>query len=89
MNIARYSSHRQKYTAYSSRESFEWKLSRFLFRLSTVFAYKLGPTDKKKEKKETPAFLESRSAKASSTKYLSGIGSRLKGKGYSREFTIS
>ena len=31
-------------------------------------AYKLGPTDKKKKKKEMPAFLESRSAKASSTK---------------------
>ena len=28
-------------------------------------AYNLGPTQKKKEKKETPAFLESRSAKAS------------------------
>ena len=65
----RHFSHRRKYTACSSRDSFAYSESPHYsyprchgLRQERV-AYKLGPTDRK----ETTAFLESRSAKASST----------------------
>ena len=70
-------SHRRKYTACSSRDSFAYSESRHdsypQFPRSSLGTRDLQTRSHRQKKKETTAFLESRSAKASSTnkwKYL-------------------
>ena len=64
-------SHRRKYTACSSRDSFAYSESRHdsypQFPRSLLGTRGLQTTSQRLKKKETTAFLESRSAKASST----------------------